>query len=71
MGSVELGKNQVLREYILKNKKEDPTTTDIKLVAKANNDTKNAFEAVMFLTGLNSHRYQDLIDELANAYTNG
>ena len=52
---LELGKNQVLCKYILKKKEEDPETTDIKLIAETNDDTKNAFKAIVFLTGLNTH----------------
>ena len=68
---VELYKNQVLWEYVLKKKGEDQSTTDPTLLDKANEYAKNAFKAVVFWCGFNSHWYQDLINNLANAYING
>ena len=46
-------------------------TTDIDELKLANEASKDAYEAVVFLSGLNSTRYQELIDKLANAYLNG
>ena len=66
----EIGKHRELWDYLLKKKgitgggtEDDKTKADV--------ESKEAYEAVAFLCGLNGERYQGLLDELANAFLNG
>ena len=72
---VNLGTNKVLRKYMMRKKGYNPTNSTMisntTIMKEYNAAAKEAYEAVTFLSGLNSSRYQELIDDLVNSYLNG
>lgn len=68
---VTLGSNKILQDYTLKSKGLDPNIRYQNILSAAKKATEEAYDAIVFISGLNSHRYQGLIDSLANAYLNG
>ena len=57
--------------FILKKDGLTPDNASAAEITQATTNSKEAYEAMSFLSGLNVDRYQDLLDELANSYLNG